>query len=230
MCFASVRIGLYDAVKFKYSKLFGGVDPNSPNFALRIMAGSTTGAMAVLCAQPTDVVKVRMQAQANGIKRYSGSFQAYRTIAVQEGIKGLWKGTSPNVARNVVVNCCELVSYDLIKEKILSLKLMNDHIGCHFTSACGAGFVTTIIGSPIDVVKTRFMNSGAGTYSGVLNCAATMFKQEGFAAFYKGFVPSFSRMACWNVIMFVCYEQLKIAISSPKPALPSIVIEPKRYM
>ncbi len=34
------------------------------NIVTRLMAGSTTGAMAVAFAQPTDVVKVRFQAQA----------------------------------------------------------------------------------------------------------------------------------------------------------------------
>lgn len=61
------------------------------------MAGCTTGAMAVAFAQPTDVVKVRFQAQvrgaeAEGVKRYSGTMDAYRTIARTEGIRGLWKG------------------------------------------------------------------------------------------------------------------------------------------
>lgn len=51
--------------------------------------------MAVTFAQPTDVVKVRFQAQvrlADGAKRYNGTMDAYKTIARDEGIKGLWKG------------------------------------------------------------------------------------------------------------------------------------------
>lgn len=48
-------------------------------------------------AQPTDVVKVRFQAQARrhesgSVKRYSSTVDAYRTIARDEGFKGLWKG------------------------------------------------------------------------------------------------------------------------------------------
>ena len=59
------------------------------------MAGCTTGAMAVAFAQPTDVVKVRFQAQGrltDGGKRYNGTMDAYRTIAREEGVRGLWKG------------------------------------------------------------------------------------------------------------------------------------------
>lgn len=60
------------------------------------MAGCTTGALAVTIAQPTDVVKVRFQAQVSlrGVKkRYSGTLNAYKTIAREEGMRGLWKGT-----------------------------------------------------------------------------------------------------------------------------------------
>lgn len=60
------------------------------------MAGCTTGAMAVAFAQPTDVVKVRFQAQVrltDGERRYNGTMDAYKTIARDEGVRGLWKGT-----------------------------------------------------------------------------------------------------------------------------------------
>ncbi|KAG8534758.1 hypothetical protein GDO81_018621, partial [Engystomops pustulosus] len=93
----------------------------------RLLAGCTTGAMAVTCAQPTDVVKVRFQADVRvieGNRRYNGTMDAYRTIAKEEGVRGLWKGTVPNITRNAIVNCAELVTYDLIKEAILTRQLM----------------------------------------------------------------------------------------------------------
>ena len=95
-------------------------------------------------------------------------------------------GTSPNIARTTIVNACELVSYDIIKEKILALRILSDNMPCHFLSAFGAGFVTTVVASPVDVVKTRYMNSGPGTYRGIADCATKMFQQEGPSAFYKG--------------------------------------------
>lgn len=67
----------------------------------RLLAGCTTGAMAVAVAQPTDVVKVRFQAQVSSTganKRYHGTMDAYRTIAKEEGFRGLWKGKSTDFA------------------------------------------------------------------------------------------------------------------------------------
>lgn len=51
--------------------------------------------MAVSFAQPTDVVKVRFQAQMNlnsVARRYNGTMQAYKHIYQNEGFRGLWKG------------------------------------------------------------------------------------------------------------------------------------------
>lgn len=92
----------------------------------------------------------------------------------------------PNITRNAVVTASELVSYDMLKEYILKNKILPDELPCHFVSAFGAGFITTCVASPVDVVKTRFMNSPAGQYSGALNCAAKMFREGGPLAFYKG--------------------------------------------
>ncbi|XP_051241175.1 mitochondrial brown fat uncoupling protein 1 [Dicentrarchus labrax] len=214
LCFASIRIGLYDNVKNFYT---GGKD--NPGVLVRILAGCTTGAMAVSFAQPTDVVKVRFQAQTNldGVaRRYTGTMQAYKHIFQNEGIRGLWKGTLPNITRNALVNCTELVTYDLIKEAILKHNLLSDNLPCHFVSAFGAGFVTTVIASPVDVVKTRYMNSPPGQYKSAINCAWTMLTKEGPTAFYKGFVPSFLRLGSWNVVMFVSFEQIKRAMMVTK--------------
>uniref|UniRef100_A0A8C3VKJ4 Uncoupling protein 3 n=1 Tax=Catagonus wagneri TaxID=51154 RepID=A0A8C3VKJ4_9CETA len=212
MSFASVRIGLYDSVKQLYTPK--GSDHSS--VTTRILAGCTTGAMAVTCAQPTDVVKVRFQASMHSgpgsNRKYSGTMDAYRTIAREEGVRGLWKGILPNITRNAIVNCAEMVTYDIIKEKVLDYHLLTDNLPCHFVSAFGAGFCATVVASPVDVVKTRYMNSPPGQYQSPLHCMLRMVTREGPTAFYKGFTPSFLRLGSWNVVMFVTYEQLKRAL------------------
>jgi solute carrier family 25 (mitochondrial uncoupling protein), member 8/9 len=229
MCFAGIRIGLYDSIKALYqNSLNGGRNSNSSaSISVRIMAGITTGGLAVLFAQPTDVVKVRMQAQMRsldgGRARYTGTMNAYSTIARTEGVSGLWKGTLPNVSRNAIVNVAEIVCYDLFKEFILSRGWMKDGVPCHFTSAVMAGFCTTVVASPVDVVKTRFMNAPVGQYRGAIDCSVRMLMQEGPAAFYKGFMPSFSRLVSWNICMWITYEQFKrlvlVAYNQPQPIL-----------
>lgn len=187
MCFASVRLGLYDSTKAMYQSMFNE-RPDGMHVMTRVLAGLTTGALAVSIAQPTDVVKVRFQAQnksTTGI-RYTTTMQAYRTIGQQEGVRGLWKGAIPNIVRNSIVNVSEIVCYDLVKDLLIKYANMRDNIACHFSSAVIAGFATTVVASPIDVVKTRYMNSPKGQYVGAIDCAIRMGRKEGFPAFYKG--------------------------------------------
>ncbi|XP_057165951.1 mitochondrial brown fat uncoupling protein 1 isoform X2 [Ursus arctos] len=180
--FASLRIGLYDTVQ----EFFSTGKETTASLGSKIAAGLTTGGVAVFIGQPTEVVKVRLQAQSHlhGLKpRYTGTYHAYRIIATTEGLTGLWKGTTPNLTRNVIINCTELVTYDLMKAALVKNKLL------------------------------------AGQYTSVPNCAMTMLTKEGPLAFFKGFVPSFLRLGSWNVIMFVCFEQLKRELMKSGPTV-----------
>ncbi|XP_058522815.1 mitochondrial brown fat uncoupling protein 1 isoform X3 [Ochotona princeps] len=203
--FASLRIGLYDTVQ----EFWGGEEAGLRS---KICAGLTTGGVAVFIGQPTEVVKVRLQAQSHlhGLKpRYTGTYNAYRIIATTESLSTLWKGTTPNLLRNIIINCTELVTYDLMKGALVRNDILADDVPCHLLSALIAGFCTTLLSSPVDVVKTRFINSPQGQYTSVPSCAMSMLTKEGPTAFFKGFAPSFLRLASWNVIMFVSFEKLK---------------------
>ncbi|KAM6438271.1 putative mitochondrial transporter UCP3 isoform 2-T2 [Rhynochetos jubatus] len=159
---------------------------------------------------------------AAGLQRQM-SFASIR-IGLYDSVKQLYtpKGaerTLPNIARNAIVNCGELVTYDLIKDALLRAQLMSDNIPCHFVAAFGAGFCATVVASPVDVVKTRYMNAGPGQYRNALSCLLALLMQDSLTGFYKGFVPSFLRLGSWNVVMFISYEQLQRAVALARPAL-----------
>lgn len=142
MCFASIKLGMYDSTKAMYSRILHE-RPEGMHIMTRVLAGLTTGGLAVVCAQPTDVVKVRFQAQkkevSTGKARYSSTMQAYRTIGREEGVRGLWKGALPNIFRNSIVNVSEIVCYDIVKDCLIQYANMKDNIFCHFTGAVIAG-------------------------------------------------------------------------------------------
>ncbi|MGH0128469.1 UNVERIFIED_CONTAM: hypothetical protein FKN15_034927 [Acipenser sinensis] len=186
-----------------------GLKPSDvpPTPGVKFLSAGTAACIADLFTFPLDTAKVRLQVTLH-LEHQSPIHAAY------EGA-----GTLPNITRNAIVNATELVTYDIIKETILKYKLLTDNLPCHFFSAFGAGFCTTVVASPVDVVKTRYMNSPLGQYKSAINCAWTMFTKEGPTAFYKGFVPSFLRMGSWNVVMFVSFEQLKRAMMMSKQSL-----------
>ncbi|XP_042512336.1 mitochondrial uncoupling protein 1 [Macadamia integrifolia] len=206
--FGGLRIGLYEPVKSLYvgSDFVGDVP-----LTKKILAGLTTGALAITVANPTDLVKVRLQAEGKlppGVpRRYSGALNAYSTIVKQEGVGALWTGLGPNVARNAIINAAELASYDQVKQTILKIPGFTDNVFTHILSGLGAGFFAVCIGSPVDVVKSRMM--GDPTYKSTIDCFVKTLKNDGPLAFYKGFIPNFGRLGSWNVIMFLTLEQAK---------------------
>lgn len=63
---------------------------------------------------------------------------------------------------------------------------LSDNVPCHFVAAFGAGFCATVVASPVDVVKTRYMNASPGKYRNALSCLLALLKQDGPAGLYKG--------------------------------------------
>eukprot|EP01066_Platyproteum_vivax_P013522 Platyproteum_vivax@DN6115_c0_g1_i2.p1 len=162
-------------------------------------------------ANPTDVVKIRLQADsrrgAGVAPRYTGSLNAYSTIIKESGIKGLWTGVGPNILRNSVICATELAAYDQTKQVVLHNKLMKEGIPLHILSGLSAGFAATVVGSPVDVLKTRIMNAKPGQYKNMFDCVLKTFK-EGPLTFYNGFWPNFVRLGSFNIAVFVFYEQM----------------------
>lgn len=90
------------------------------------------------------------------------------------------------MTRNGIVNIGEVVTYDIIKDHLIHSNIMFNGTPCHLVSAFAAGFCGTVLASPVDVVKTRFMNSMPSQYKGVLHCTTVLWRELGFAGFYKG--------------------------------------------
>ena len=210
--FGGLRIGMYEPVK----KFYVGEDHvGDVPLHMKIAAGLTTGGLGIMVASPTDLVKVRMQAEgklpAGTPKKYPSAMSAYGIIVKQEGVAALWTGLTPNIMRNSIINAAELASSDQFKQTFLGIG-MKDDVFTHIGSALGAGFVACVVGSPVDVVKSRVMGDSVGKYKGFVDCCVKTLTHEGPMAFYGGFLPNFARLGGWNVCMFLTLEQVRKAM------------------
>ena len=88
----------------------------------RVAAGVAAGGAASALANPTDVVKVRMQADGRlrqllgTAPRYEGTLHALRAIGAAEGLGSFWRGAMPNMARAAVVGGVGVSAYDHTKQ------------------------------------------------------------------------------------------------------------------
>lgn len=210
--FTGVRLGMYEKGK---AMLAGSNDPEAKaqlSLGKKIAVSLGTSGLGITLANPSDVVKVRYQAfqGASKVQReYSSVYQAYREIASTEGIwKGLYRGYSANLARNMIISATEITVYDQTKQVLLANGLP-DQVGLHLGCGFVAGLSATCLGSPMDVVGTKMMVNSDGRYgSSIGSVIVQMLRKEGIRSFYKGFWPNFARVGSFNVVLWTSYEQI----------------------
>ena len=183
-----------------------------------IVCGMASGGGAQFLASPTDLVKVQMQMEGRRMleghkKRFNGTVHAFSLIVRERGVVGLWKGWFPNCQRAAFVNLGDLTTYDSVKHFLLWNFGMDDNYVTHTLSSVCSGFVAATMGTPWDVVKTRVMNDPGG-YKGSFDCFKSAVANEGVMSLYKGFFPTWARMAPWSLTFWLVYEQLRVLASS----------------
>ena len=117
----------------------------------------------------------------------------------------------PNVARCFVGNAAEIGTYDHAKHFAIDQGWCGDNVYAHLGASSVASVVSAIVSTPVDVLKVRLMNQAGQShaYDGVLDATATIVREEGPMALYKGFMPLFYRKAMWITSFFVSMEQIK---------------------
>ena len=145
-----------------------------------------------------------------------------KTIYKTDGMKGFWSGVYPNICRAFLVNAAEIGMYDNAKNWILNKYEFNNIIYGHIFASFIAGISSALISTPVDVVKTRFMNQAGLSLDNKLYKRTSMFKtliqipkEEGFGALYKGFYPIITRKVIWCTVFFVSYEQIRSFLGLP---------------
>ena len=210
--YSTLRLGLYEPLK----ELFGATDPAHTPLWKKVCSGAISGAIGSAIACPTDVVKIRLMAVPSGNQwEYRHTFHAFQAIVSSEGVRGLWTGVSATVKRSALVSATAVSSYDHAKHTILNAELMNEGPLLHICASSIAGFVTNCVTSPIDMVRTRFMNQKKDhnkkpvLYRGTLDCIMKTVRKEGLFGLYKGFIPNWTRTGTHTVVTFFVFEQLR---------------------
>ncbi|XP_066931049.1 brain mitochondrial carrier protein 1-like isoform X2 [Clytia hemisphaerica] len=208
--YGTLKIGLYHGIKRLITE-----NPKDETLALNMCAGIVAGALSSAICNPTDVLKVRLQAQTAGnVAGSTGMLMSFRDIYNMEGLRGLYRGVGPTAQRASIIAGVELPVYDWSKKVIIEAQLMGDNAGLHFLSSIIAGLAGALASNPIDVIKTRMMNQRRTTsadelYKSTFDCFLRTSKTEGFMALYKGFIPTFVRLGPWNILFFMSFEQLR---------------------
>uniref|UniRef100_A0AAQ5YW93 Solute carrier family 25 member 10 n=1 Tax=Amphiprion ocellaris TaxID=80972 RepID=A0AAQ5YW93_AMPOC len=189
MSYSLTRFAIYETVR----DMMGSTNKGPMPFYQKVLLGAFGGFTGGFVGTPADMVNVRMQ---NDMK-----------LPPELRRKKLFSGASMASSRGAMVTVGQLACYDQAKQLVLGTGMMGDNIFTHFLSSFIAGGCATFLCQPLDVMKTRLMNS-KGEYTGVIHCLRETAKL-GPMAFYKGLVPAGIRLVPQTVLTFIFLEQLK---------------------
>ncbi|KAI9354546.1 mitochondrial carrier domain-containing protein [Zopfochytrium polystomum] len=197
------------AIKFsanaEYGKVYKALGVKDQQ-TMSILTGMSAGATEALVVVSPDLVKIRLQDKANAGK-YKGTSDAFVKIYREEGFRGFWKGLEATALRHIVWNAGYFGVIHAVKANLPKAKTKNEQLWNNFLAGAIGGTVGTILNTPFDVVKSRVQGQIVGTkYNWAFPALATITKEEGFSALYKGFVPKVLRLGPGGGILLATFE------------------------
>ncbi|KAL9674323.1 hypothetical protein QQ045_030595 [Rhodiola kirilowii] len=203
--YGGLRLGFYEPSKHACEWAFG-----STNILCKIASGAFAGAIATALTNPTEVLKVRLQLKSSSKRGIIGEI---RKIVAREGAAAFWKGVGPAMARAAALTATQLATYDESKQALMKWTPVREGFQLHLMSSAIAGTVSTLVTTPVDMVKTRLMlqleSKDAGIYKNGFQCAYQVLLNEGPRGLYKGGLAIFARLGPQTAITFVLCEQLR---------------------
>ncbi|KAM5337090.1 solute carrier family 25 member 47 isoform 2-T5 [Glossophaga mutica] len=231
LSFGTYRCCLAHICQFRY----GSADAKPAKTDITL-SGFTSGLVRVFLTSPTEVAKVRLQTQAQAQAqtrrraltsavaaqplcpapsagpapgpRYRGPLHCLATVAREEGLRGLYKGSSALLFRDGHSFATYFLSYSILCEWLTPAgHSQPDVLGVLVAGGC-AGTLAWAVATPMDVIKSRLQADGQGPrrYRGLLHCLATSVREEGPRVLFKGLTLNCSRAFPVNMVVFVTYE------------------------
>mmetsp|Transcript_9317 Transcript_9317/g.34474 ORF Transcript_9317/g.34474 Transcript_9317/m.34474 type:complete len:320 (-) Transcript_9317:1656-2615(-) len=172
-----------------------------------IGASARTLAGTVTC--PILVVKTRFEFSAkDDALRTKSTFGTLKHIYQMEGMRGLFKGWSPTIARDVPYAGLFLVFYSQMKHLILTAApSLHEHDSwVTLPSGAVAGGMSTILTHPFDVVRTRMqLNPKA---NGVIPTFSYLVREEGVSSLLRGVTSRVVKRSASSALSWALYERV----------------------
>jgi solute carrier family 25 aspartate/glutamate transporter 12/13 len=167
-----------------------------------------------------EIVKIRLQIQGEVAKNVEGVPRRSAIWIVKNlGLVGLYKGASACLLRDIPFSAIYFPAYAHLKKDVFGeSKTKSLGILQLLTAGAIAGMPAAYLTTPFDVIKTRLQveaRKGQTHYRGLLHCAATIYKEEGFKAFFKGGPARIMRSSPQFGCTLAAYEFLKTIMPFP---------------
>lgn len=215
-----------------------------------ISYGSFAGTVGKIVEFPFDTVKVRLQSQPDHLPlQYTGPLDCFRQSLREGGIGNLYRGVSAPLFGAAAETACLFFAYRLAQD-FLKSTIYTTHaedkklpLGALITAGAMSGGVTSLVLTPIELVKCRMQvplqspqdpslsRSGLSAKSlGPLAVIKDVHRREGLKGFWRGQLGTLFRETGGSAAWFGSYEcmtlyfktQARLAnpTSHEEPSLP----------
>jgi solute carrier family 25 aspartate/glutamate transporter 12/13 len=185
-----------------------------------IFSGGLAGACQVVFTNPLEIVKIRLQVQGEVAKTVDGAPKRSAMWIVRNlGLVGLYKGASACLLRDVPFSAIYFPTYSHLKKDFFG-ESPTKKLGVVqlLTAGAIAGMPAAYLTTPCDVIKTRLQveaRKGEAQYTGLRHAAKTIWKEEGFTAFFKGGPARIFRSSPQFGFTLAAYEVLQNLLPMP---------------
>uniref|UniRef100_A0A672LZL1 Mitochondrial carnitine/acylcarnitine carrier protein-like n=1 Tax=Sinocyclocheilus grahami TaxID=75366 RepID=A0A672LZL1_SINGR len=176
------------------------------------VAGGVGGLCLLFAGHPLDTIKVRLQTQKCVV--YRGTYDCLRKTVSKEGIFGLYKGMGVPLAGVTPMMALNFFGFGLGKEFLQSDRTIP--ITLIYLAGMLAGVFTTVIVAPGERIKCLLQIQSSASqlkYTGPVDCALRLYKEQGIRSVYKGTVLTLIRDVPSNGVYFLTYEYLKQSLT-----------------
>lgn len=190
-----------------YKREFGVAKLTQP---LSVLSGASAGICEAFVVVPFELVKIRLQ---DSRSNYKGPVDVVKQIVAKEGVLAMYNGLESTMWRHAVWNSGYFgIIFQarglLPKPETKMQKTRNDLI-----AGTIGGTIGSLLSTPFDVVKSRIQNTAviAGVvrkYNWSWPSLFIVYREEGFKALYKGFVPKVLRLGPGGGILLVVFTEV----------------------
>lgn len=195
----AVRFLSFDTVKNRFKDPETGALTPTRN----MLAGMTAGVLASITAvTPTERIKTALIDDARGPKRFNNTLHAVKVILKEDGFVGLYRGFAGTTLKQASATSFRMGSYNIIKDFEQTRNIQQTTL-TNFVNGAAAGTITTLATQPFDTIKTRSQSATATT---TMEAIATIVKDDGIRAFWRGTVMRLGRTVFSGGILFTTAE------------------------
>ncbi|KAF1989042.1 mitochondrial carrier [Aulographum hederae CBS 113979] len=175
--------------------------------------GGSASCFAACVTHPLDLSKVRLQMQQRGAARLN-MLQMFKHVAVTDGVRGLYKGLSASILRQMTYSTTRFGVYEELKSRFTTPTSKPSFLSLVAMSST-SGFLGGIAGNPADILNVRMQHDAAlpaaerRNYKNAIDGLVRMVREEGPKSLTRGMWPNSMRAMLMSASQLASYDGFK---------------------